>query len=415
MTCPARLADLPHGSARLAGLSVLALLAGVLWGASAVTAAETQWWISDQAEDYAKAESRGIAVRPDGTIELGPAALSTPADSLVTIWAVAILRDGSVALAGDRGRIDRWTESGGVRPWVRLPVGQVLCLAMDGEGLVAGTGPEGRIYRIGPRGDTTLVASTGERYVWALAQAGGSSWYAATGTRGRLMRVEQGRTRILLDTDESNLVSLVSDGAGGAFAGGDSKGRVFHLRSDGTARTVFDAPEDEVRSLALADDGALYAGALSGSAASPATDDDDASEAPTPAKPSVTGGRAVVYRIVPDSVAATYWTSPQPFVYALAATPEGILAATGNRAAVYRIERANGATQWLAAPQGQVTALAIGPQGRIFAATSNPASLWRLGPEHAPRGELISPVLDAHRVARYGRLLWRGSAGGARV
>src|SRR6185295_1333522 len=146
-------------------------------------------------------------------------------------------------------------ESGGVRPWVRLPVGQVLSLASDGEGLVAGTGPDGLIYRIGARGDTSLVAKTGERYVWGLAPAGRGAWYAATGTRGRLLRVEGGRSRVLLDSDESNLVALIPDGHGGAFAGGDSKGRVFHVRTGGSTRVTFDAAEDEIRALAIGADG----------------------------------------------------------------------------------------------------------------------------------------------------------------
>ena len=414
MTTHSRHAVHPGRTRSVPGRVLLA--AGLLLAMAAVAgAAETQWWIADQPDDYARGESQGIAVRPDGTIELGPAAASSRADSLTTVWSIAVLRDGSVALAGDRGRIDRWTESGGVRPWVRLPVGQVLCLTADGDGLLAGTGPEGLVYRIGPRADTALVARTGERYVWALAPAGPRAWYAATGTRGRLMRIEAGRVRIALDTDESNLVSMITDGAGGAYAGGDSKGRVFHLRSDGSTRTVFDASEDEVRALTLGADGALYAAALSGSAVSPTPDSDESTEAPAPVKSAVSGGRATVYRIVPDSVTSSYWVSPQPFVYALAATPGGVLAATGNRAAVFRLERANGATQWLAAPQGQVTSLAVGPGGRVFAATSNPGALWRLGPEHAARGELLSPALDARRIARFGRLRWQGDPGGARL
>ena len=71
-------------------------------------------------------------------LELGPRATVTLADSLTTIWAVAVLKDGSVALAGEHGRIDRWTEARGIRPWVRLSVGQVLSLATDGDGLAAG-------------------------------------------------------------------------------------------------------------------------------------------------------------------------------------------------------------------------------------------------------------------------------------
>src|SRR4030095_5716849 len=104
-----------------------------------------------------------------------------------------LLKDGGVALAGDDGRIERWTESGGVRPWVRLPGGPILFLAGAGDGLRAAPGPDGLIYRIGARGDTSLVAKTGERYVWGLAPAGRGGWYAATGTRGRSLRGGEGR------------------------------------------------------------------------------------------------------------------------------------------------------------------------------------------------------------------------------
>ena len=93
----------------------------------------------------------------------------------------------------------------------------------------------------------------------------------------------------------------------------------------------------------------------------------------------------------------------------------GILAATGSRAAVYLVERAGGAAQWLACPQGQVTALAVGAAGRVYAATSNPAALWQLGPDRAPRGELLSMALDARHIARFGVAQWRGEAGGGRV
>ena len=210
-------------------------------------ATETQWWIVDQATKLAESQLRGATVEPEGAFELGPKTSSSTAESLGTVWAIALLRDGSVALAADRGRIDRWTAAGGIRPWIKLAAGQVLSLAVDGDALLAGTGPDGVIYRIGARGDTSVVVKTGERYVWGLAPGAKGVWYAATGTRGRVLRIEDRRATVALDTDESNLVSIIPDGAGGIYAGGDSKGRVVHVRADGTARTVFDAAEDEVR------------------------------------------------------------------------------------------------------------------------------------------------------------------------
>ncbi|HEV2105549.1 MAG TPA: hypothetical protein VGU27_07430 [Candidatus Eisenbacteria bacterium] len=387
-------------------LAALALLVA----APAARATETQWWTTNQPGDYARAEARGVVVRADGALELGPRTERFADDSLQTVWAVAVLPDGAVALAGDHGRIDRWTAREGVRPWVKLAGGQVLCLAVDGDGLLAGTGPDGLVYRIGARGDTIRLARTGERYVWALAPAGRGVWYAATGTRGRLLKLEAGRPRIVLDTEESNLVSLVADGAGGVFAGGDSKGRVYHALADGSTRTVFDAGEDEVRALARDAAGTLWAGALSGAAIAeePAADEE---ARPAPAKAPVSGGHATLYRLAPDSAAVTWWAAPQPLLYALALTPQGLVAGTGNRAGVYRVERAGAAAQLLAAPEGQVTALATGADGSTWAATSNPAALWRLGPGAAAHGELSSDALDAHAFARFGRLRWEGAGG----
>jgi hypothetical protein len=401
------------------------LLAALL--ARGVAASDTQWWILDSPPDYAKSESRGVVVRPDGSLEVGPSAVATPLDSLGVVWAVATLGDGSLAIAGDRATILRRSPEGTIRPWARLASGQVLSLAPDGDGAVAGTGPDGLVYRISARGDTSLLARTGERYVWGLAPAGHGAWFAATGTRGRLLRIEGGKVHIVADTDESNLVSILADGRGGVFAGGDSRGRILHARPDGTLRTVFDASEDEIRALAFGPDGALYAAALS----TPATSDDGVKDGePAPVKSAPGGGRASLYRIVPDSSATAWWVSPQPLIFALlgaggeatepahgagAAPWRGVLAATGNRAGVYLVERAGGATQWLAGPQGQVTALAAGRHGEVFAATSNPAALWRLGPERAPRGELLSMALDARRIARFGLLRWQGEAGGGRV
>lgn len=390
---------------KLALIAVTSLAALSLSLATAF-ATDTQWWSSQSFADYAKAEAHGVVVRPDGALEAGPAAVSFADDSLRAAWAIAPLADGSVAIAGDHGRIDRWTASGGVRPWVRLGAGQVLCLARDGNTLLAGTGPRGAVYRIGANGDTTLVARTNERYVWAIVPGANGVVWAATGTRGQLLRIEKGVPRVVFDSEESNLVSLVSDGAGGVYSGGDSRGRIYRTLASGETRTEFDAPEDEVRALARGADGSLWAAALSVAAVS--SEGDDESEVPAPVRAPVAGGRAIVYRLVPDSVVVAWWTSPQPLVFALAASPAGLLAATGNRAGIFRLDHGAGASQLLAPAQAQVTALAVASDGTLFAATSNPVVLWKLGPSRAAGGELLSAPLDAKRYARFGRARWEG-------
>ena len=107
-------------------LHVLLALALVVLLPGGAHASDTQWWILDSPSDYAKSEARGVVVRPDGSLEPGPRAVSTPLDSLAVVWSAVVLKDRSVALAGDHGRILRWSPAGGVRPWARLAAGQVL-------------------------------------------------------------------------------------------------------------------------------------------------------------------------------------------------------------------------------------------------------------------------------------------------
>ena len=377
--------------------------------ATPVAATETQWWLNDAPGDFTKAEVRGAVLRTDATVELGPVLTTFGDDSLKVAWSIAVLADGSVAIAGDHGRIDRWTAQSGVRPWVRLGGGQVLSLARDGDGLLAGTGPNGLVYRIGARGDTTLVARTGERYVWALAPGKGGIW-AATGTRGRLMRIEGGKARIVFDSSESNLLCMLADADGGAWTGGDSQGRVYHTTAAGVTRTLFDAGEDEVRALARSADGAIWAAAISGSATSNDDGADD-EDKPLPVRTAPSGTRSVIYRIVPDSATVAWWTASQPLVYALAPTPDGVVVATGNRAGLYRVERIGSAAQLLAPTQGQVTALAPGAGGVLWAATANPVALLRLGPGRASTGEITSGLLDCRRFAHFGHARFHAHGG----
>lgn len=386
-------------------LGVLGALGALgAWGlldAAPVFAVETQWWITNSAADHARSEATGVLVDPDGVLRAAPRTEVFPTDSLTVAWSAAILKDGSIVVGGDRGRILRWTAAAGWKVWARLGSGQVLALAADGDGVMAGTGPRGVVYRIGANGDTTRFATTGERYVWGLVNAGNGAWWAATGTRGRLMKLTRGHAEVVLDTEESNLVSLVSDGANGVYTGGDSKGRIY--QADGKAtRTLFDAGEDEIRALARSRDGTLWAAALSISAAGDAPEGD---EGPAPARAPIVGGRAIVYRVTPEGQANAWWTSPQPLVFALLSVGERLLASTGNQAGVHAIERSHGSALWYAPAAAQVTALVAGPRDIAYAVTSNPVRLVRFDSSERPGGTLHSSVLDARRFARFGRLV----------
>src|SRR5258708_37033506 len=156
----------------------------------------------------------------------------------------------------------------------------------------------------------------------------GPTLYAATGPNGKLFAIEgAGKGKPVLDARAAHLSALATDGKGTLFVGAAGRGIVYAWK-EGRARVLLEAPEKEIRALAW-DGHALYAAALS---AAPVSVDDAVLD---PA--SGEGQRSVVYRIVPDSSAAAFWTAPQGLIYALALKDGRLYAATGGRAALYRL------------------------------------------------------------------------------
>jgi hypothetical protein len=249
---------------------------------------------------------------------------------------------------------------------------------------------------------------TGQKYVWALAWAG-RTLYAATGPLGRVYAIDaEGKGRVVLDAKVAHLSAMIPDGKGGVFVGASGRGMVYHIPSAGKPRALFEAAEKEIRALAW-DGRALYVAALSAAPVTFGTND-----APEPG--DGTGQRAVVYRIVPDSSSATHWVAPQGLIFGLALAPasdalapdgDALWAATGSRAALYRIDaRGRGTTMWNE-PGGQATALArVGNTFRV--ATSAPARLLTVTPGDGG-GTVASPIFDAKRIARWGRLWEEGT------
>jgi hypothetical protein len=176
---------------------------------------------------------------------------------------------------------------------------------------------------------------------------------------------------------------------------------------DGRTRTLFDAPESEIRSLVF-QGGALYAAAVS---AAPVQVEQSGRVVPgAGASPEA---KSAVYRIVPDSSVTTWWRSPQGLVFALARRPGGGLwAATGDDAGLYALDARGRPECVYQAAEGYATALAaVGPD--LWMATAAPARLYRVRAP-AASGEAESAVLDAARLARWGRFLALGDLAGVR-
>lgn len=141
----------------------------------------------------------------------------------------------------------------------------VFSLAIDKAGkLLLGTGGEqGKILRLDELGKppVELYSSPDVQYVWAMTVAADGTIYAATGPNGQLVAIAaDGTSRVLFDSTESNLLSLISDRKGSLYVGSDPGGIVYRVDiATGKARVLYDANETEISALALDAAGNVYA------------------------------------------------------------------------------------------------------------------------------------------------------------
>ena len=138
-----------------------------------------------------------------------------------------------------------------------------LLVDKSGRVLIGTAGQHGRVLAIDKPGDRphVLFQKDGVQYVWQLAQTPDGKIYVATGPNGQLFEVSRdGSEKVLLDSGENNLLSLVSDGEDLLYVGTDPHGLVYRVnRKTGENFVLYNAPESEIGALALDKKGNLYA------------------------------------------------------------------------------------------------------------------------------------------------------------
>jgi hypothetical protein len=337
---------------------------------------------------------------------------------------------------------------------------QSLRLGPDGS-LYAATLPSGRVYRLNPaatakqdEATATLVFDPAKlkpespsktphpRYIWDLAFDTAGRLLIATGDPAAIYRVDLAKPNAqpeeFFHTDEAHIRALAWDAKGNLLAGTDGSGLVYRIDSAGKGYVLFEAPRREITALAVDAAGAIYAACVGDKNRNPLPSPLaqglllQALNAPTiniaqPASlPSVnasatlpdgseifalSGAQALSDTQAPRKL----WAARDEIVYALASTPDGLLALTGNHGRLFRIQP-DGSYALLAQINAQqalaFTAAApnapkhapqnTSPNAQLLIAAGNPGRLYAL--ESTAKHEYASSVFDAGALARFGRI-----------
>ncbi|MET0624186.1 MAG: hypothetical protein ABW250_14480 [Pyrinomonadaceae bacterium] len=422
----------------------------VLFGVLKTQAGGPVLWETETRAVLLNGESRGVSVTDTGALMLAPRFTQVFDTEQAYVWSSAADASGNVYLGtGHDGRIFRVAPDGRGALLYDAAELDVTALVVGRDGaLYAGTSPEGKVYRVTSDGKAEVYFDPPDKYIWSLALMPDGALAVGTGDTGRLYRVRaagaQAEASLLIDTNETHVISLASDRAGNLIAGTDPGGLVLRVSPEGKAFALFDSPLREIHALAPAADGSIYALALGDAATGPrpatststvttqsvsastsggtvtgtVTTDDGATaqsvalgvqQTPARSRNELNGARSAVFRIMADGGSDVLWSSQTVTAFSVAAAPgrPGVLVGTSDKGRIYSVTDDGRDTLLLQSSEDQISSFVV-RGSEVFVASSNQGKLFRLGGESQAEGTYESPVRDAKFVASWGRVWWRG-------
>jgi outer membrane protein assembly factor BamB len=232
-------------------------------------AVQTSRWTHTSEADFKNGTMTNVVATNLGDLKLSRAVktLLEQNEKVSAVYALVEAPDGTIyAGTGPQGVVMK-IKGDKVTELLKLEDGtSVFSLAIDSDGgLLIGTGGEkGRVLKLekDAKKPKELFAGEGVQYIWCMARTDDGTVYAGTGPEGQLFAIKPDKTySLLLDTDENNLLSMISDGKDLLYVGSDPNGLVYRVnRKTKDVYIVHDAEEAEISALALDKDGVLYAG-----------------------------------------------------------------------------------------------------------------------------------------------------------
>jgi hypothetical protein len=378
-----------------------------------------------------------------------------------------------IVATGLEGKIFKLAPDGKVDLLYATGDSQVLCLTQAPDGTIfAGTGPRGTVIRIGA-GKATVVAENLDMYVWNLAYDPQSKLlFAGTGPRGRIYQIQaDGKASVFYTTNQEHVLRLALGSKSTLYAGTDKGGMVYRIDPRGKGFVIFHAPQSEIRTLLVVDD-VVYAGTgspiqrRSGSGSSKtsstsksgplepqapgdqrpddndpqkggdkeeAEDKEDSSPNPKPSTTTVSGrtgsvdeerfstaggapapsqpgaGENSVFRIAADGTVREIFRE-KVLILSMLKLNGRFLLGTGQQGQVFEVnESSKEKTELVRLDHGQVTCMLKRQNGSIVLGTGDPGKLYVLEDSFVAKGTVISEVLDAKIISKWGALNWRAT------
>ena len=198
---------------------------------------------------------------------------------------------------------------------------------------------DGRLL-LAPKAD--VLFSSDQPSVWSVVEAPDSTFYVATGNRGKVYNVTSaGKTSLVWTSPQPEVFALAVGPEGALYAGTSPDGRIYKLQG-GKAEEYFNPQSKYIWALAFGKDGALYAG---------------------------TGDDGKIFRITARAQGTVYYETGQSHVTCLAFDRNGhLLAGSEPNGILYRVLGPEKAFVLYDANLPEIRSISVAPDGAIYAA-----------------------------------------------
>ena len=403
------------------------LMAIILIHASLASAVTTSLWEQHQRTDFEAGKIKNISVSSQGDASLSMKIDGFSKVDEAQVWALAEDSEGNIyAGTGNEGKIYKISADGKTMDlYYDSPEVQIYSLVIDADdNLYAGTGPDGLIYKITDASTPpTTLLSKGDKYVWGMHLDDDGNLYAVTGDEGKVYKITpDGESNVLFDAEEKNLVSLVATDDGGFYVGSSGNGIIYKISGDGAANVVYQAKEKDVRNLVMDSKGNVYASLITSvpqDRSSRATSSRPSRGPSVPAPQAPGSGppkenKSFIYKLHPDGTVALVWSSPEPLISSILLEEMEdkvkLLVGTGSDGKLYRVDTKTGDFEVIGKSSSKdivgILKTNNSDDMKTILAAGNPGKLFALTSTHVEEGTIESSVHDAQSLSRWGKLSW---------
>ena len=248
--------------AALLCISATLLAPGLVTPAHAVVTEKVN---HDTFAEFEPGEFDNVSLTSDGHLALAPAITNLGSTADPIIWCAIQDAHGNLYFGtGNQGKVYKLTPKGELTVLFAPNEVMVHALALDGKGrLYAATSPNGRVYRIDADGRAEVYCSPGETYIWSMTFDKDGALYLATGNHGKILRVAPTNStpamaQTYFETPETHVNVLAWDKNGDLLAGTSPHGYLYRIDKAKHAFVVFNSGDAELKQIGVASDGLIY-------------------------------------------------------------------------------------------------------------------------------------------------------------